>query len=50
MIIIYLVIYLVGVILAKSLLTRYNIDKNEHNYMWLSWLTVFLFIIRDNNG
>ena len=48
MIIIYLVIYLVGVLLAKALLVRYDIDKDEHSDMWLSWLTVFLFILRDN--
>lgn len=48
MIIIYLVIYLVGVLLAKALLVHYDIDKDEHSDMWLSWLTVFLFILRDN--
>ena len=46
MIMIFLVIYLAGVLLAKALLVHYDIDKREHKDMWLSWLTVFLFIIR----
>lgn len=45
----FLVIYLIGVLIAKALLKRYNIDKDEHSCMWLSWLTVFLFIIREND-
>lgn len=44
---IFLVIYLVGVLLAKALLVHHDIDKDEHSDMWLSWLTVFLFILRD---
>ena len=44
----FLVFYLIGVLLAKALLVHYNIDKDEHSDMWLSWLTVFLFIIRKN--
>lgn len=48
MIMIFLVIYLVGVLLAKALLEHYDIDKDEGSDMWLSWLTVFLFILRDN--
>lgn len=44
----FLVFYLIGVLLAKALLERYNIDKDEHSDMRLSWLTVFLFIIRKN--
>lgn len=46
MIIKFLALYLIGVLLAKVLLDYYNIDKDEHRDMWLSWLTVFLFIIR----
>lgn len=44
----FLVFYLIGVLLAKALLEHYNIDKDEHGDMWLSWLTVFVFIIRKN--
>ena len=46
MLIFYIALYLAGVALAKALLVHYDIDKQEHKDMWLSWLTVFLFIIR----
>ena len=46
-IVITLLAYFVGVYIARELLIYYKIDKEEHKYMWLSWLTVFLFIIRE---
>lgn len=41
-----LAFYLTGCIVAKIMLNAYEIDKNEHNCVYLSWVVVMILLIR----